>query len=39
VLNVVATGSSVAEARTRAYAGAAAIHWDGINYRKDIGQA
>ena len=39
VLNVVATGATLAGARDRAYAAAALINFDGINYRKDIGQA
>jgi phosphoribosylamine---glycine ligase len=37
VLNVTATGKDVAQARDRAYAAAARIHWDGCFYRKDIG--
>lgn len=37
VLNVVATGASVAEARDRAYAGVGAIRFDGMHYRTDIG--
>lgn len=37
VLNVVATGASVAEARDRAYAAVGAIRFDGMHYRTDIG--
>jgi phosphoribosylamine--glycine ligase len=37
VLNVTATGATVAEARDRAYAAVGKIHWDGCFYRKDIG--
>lgn len=36
VLNVVGLGRDVHEARDRAYAGAARIHFDGAHYRKDI---
>jgi phosphoribosylamine--glycine ligase len=36
VLNVVAGGASVAEARERAYAAAAEIEFDGVQYRSDI---
>jgi phosphoribosylamine--glycine ligase len=37
VLNVTALGRDVAEARSRAYAAAEKIHWQGAFYRKDIG--
>ena len=37
VLNVTATGRSVAEAQTRAYAAVDAIHWEGCFSRRDIG--
>ncbi len=37
VLNVTALGSSVAEARRRAYATLARIDWPGGFYRRDIG--
>ena len=37
VLNVTATGATVAEARNRAYAAVKLIHWEGCFYRKDIG--
>ena len=37
VLNVTATGATIAEAKTRAYAAVEKIHWDGCFYRKDIG--
>lgn len=37
VLNVTATGRSVAEAQARAYAAVDAIHWDGCFSRRDIG--
>jgi phosphoribosylamine--glycine ligase len=37
VLSVTATGSTVAEAQTRAYAAVDAIHWDGCFSRRDIG--
>ncbi|MBI4425373.1 MAG: phosphoribosylamine--glycine ligase [Elusimicrobia bacterium] len=36
VLNVVATAPDLERARTRAYAAAARIHFDGVHYRKDI---
>jgi phosphoribosylamine--glycine ligase len=36
VLAVTATGSSLAEARARAYQAAGAIHFDGMHYRNDI---
>ncbi|HZT08050.1 MAG TPA: phosphoribosylamine--glycine ligase [Chloroflexota bacterium] len=36
VLTVVARGASVAEARTRAYANVDRIHFDGMQYRRDI---
>lgn len=37
VLTVCATAPTVAEARERAYAGVAAIHWDDAIWRRDIG--
>jgi phosphoribosylamine--glycine ligase len=37
VLNVVATGQSLEEARTKAYANVARIHFEGMHYRGDIG--
>jgi phosphoribosylamine---glycine ligase len=37
VLNVTALGKDVAEARGRAYAAVAKIHWQGVFYRHDIG--
>ena len=37
VLNVTASGKTVAEAQARAYSAAAAIDWPGGFYRKDIG--
>ncbi len=37
VLCVCALGDDIAAARQRAYQGVAAIHWDGIYYRGDIG--
>jgi phosphoribosylamine--glycine ligase len=37
VLTVVATGSSVADARARAYENVGRIHFDGMQYRKDLG--
>ncbi len=39
VLTVVARAATHAHARTRAYAAAAAIHFDGMQYRTDIGVA
>jgi len=36
VLNVVATGETVAAARTAAYDAASRIHFDGMQFRKDI---
>jgi len=36
VLAITASGSSLAEARARAYAAAGRISFDGIHYRKDI---
>lgn len=36
VLNVVAVGADLEKARTRAYAAATRIHFDGMQYRKDI---
>lgn len=39
VVNVVATGPDLARARTRAYSAAGRIHFDGVQYRKDIGAA
>jgi phosphoribosylamine--glycine ligase len=37
VLNVTATGPTIAAARDRAYAAVAKIHWQGSFYRHDIG--
>ena len=37
VLNVTATGPTIAEAQSRAYAAAEKIHWQGCFFRKDIG--
>lgn len=37
VIAVTGKGHSLAEARDRAYAGVAAIEWDGVYFRKDIG--
>lgn len=37
VMGVVARGSDVEQARKKAYAAVQNIHWDGIQYRKDIG--
>jgi phosphoribosylamine--glycine ligase len=37
VLNVTATGGTIAEARERAYAACAAIEWPEGFYRRDIG--
>jgi phosphoribosylamine---glycine ligase len=37
VLNVTATGATVAEAQARAYAAVDKIHWDGAFCRRDIG--
>ncbi|HEY1709147.1 MAG TPA: phosphoribosylamine--glycine ligase [Rhizomicrobium sp.] len=37
VLNVTATGKTVAEAQSRAYAAVDLIHWDGAFARRDIG--
>jgi len=37
VLNITATGRDVAEAKARAYAAAARIHWQGAFSRSDIG--
>jgi phosphoribosylamine--glycine ligase len=37
VLCAVGLGTTVAEAQSEAYALAEQIHWDGIQYRKDIG--
>ncbi len=38
VLNVTAVGATLAEARARAYAAVALIHFDGMQYRLDIGE-
>jgi phosphoribosylamine---glycine ligase len=38
VLTVVATGSSYEAAMARAYAAAGEIHFDGVQYRRDIGR-
>jgi phosphoribosylamine--glycine ligase len=37
VLGVTALGATVQEAMARAYRGVAAINWDGVHYRRDIG--
>jgi phosphoribosylamine--glycine ligase len=37
VLNVTATGPTIAEAQKRAYDAAGLIHWQDAFYRKDIG--
>ncbi len=37
VLNVTATGATIAEAQKRAYEAAGLIHWTGAFFRKDIG--
>jgi len=37
VLDVVATGATVEEARARAYAGVAAVAFEGMRFRRDIG--
>jgi phosphoribosylamine---glycine ligase len=37
VLNVVAHGADLADARRKAYAACEAIHFDGMQYRRDIG--
>jgi phosphoribosylamine-glycine ligase len=37
VLNVVAHGADLAEARRKAYAACEKIHFDGMHYRRDIG--
>jgi phosphoribosylamine--glycine ligase len=37
VLTVVGSGGTFAEARERAYAGVAKIHFDALHYRRDIG--
>ena len=39
VLNVVATGDTIEEARSRAYEAASHIHFGGIHYRRDVAQA
>ena len=36
VLNIVATGRTVPEARTLAYEAASHIHFGGIHYRRDV---
>lgn len=38
VLGVTGTGTTVAEAIETAYAGVGAITWEGVHFRKDIGQ-
>jgi phosphoribosylamine--glycine ligase len=38
VLNVVATADTLEQALDRAYAGVERIHFDGMTYRRDIGQ-
>jgi phosphoribosylamine--glycine ligase len=37
VLNIVALGSDLEEARSRAYANVQRIHFEGVHYRRDIG--
>ena len=37
VMGVVAKGKDIEEARRKAYAAASNIHWEGMQYRKDIG--
>jgi phosphoribosylamine--glycine ligase len=37
VLDVTATGPTLAVARTRAYEGAGLIAWEGMQFRRDIG--
>jgi phosphoribosylamine--glycine ligase len=37
VLNVTATGATIAEAQKRAYEAAGLIHWTDAFFRKDIG--
>jgi phosphoribosylamine--glycine ligase len=39
VLGVTALGTTLDEARTRAYAGVAAIDWPGMQYRTDIARS
>ena len=39
VLNIVASGQTVAEARTLAYEAASHIHFGGIHYRRDVAQS
>ena len=36
VLDVTATGATIAEARERAYAAVSRIHWPGMHHRTDI---
>jgi phosphoribosylamine--glycine ligase len=36
VLTIVATGSTIAEARSRAYANVARVHFTDMHYRRDI---
>ena len=38
VLGVTACGAGLAEALSRCYAAIAGIHWDGMQYRRDIGR-
>ncbi|MGH9115705.1 MAG: phosphoribosylamine--glycine ligase [Acidimicrobiales bacterium] len=38
VLNVTAVGSTIEEARSRAYEAVPAVHWPGIHYRTDIAE-
>lgn len=37
VISMMATGTSLASAREKAYAGASSLAWDGLYFRKDIG--
>ena len=39
VLNVVATGQTVADARALAYEAASHIHFGGIHFRRDVAQS
>ena len=39
VLNIVATGQTVSEARALAYEAASHIHFGGIHFRRDVAQA
>ena len=39
VLDVTAMGSTLAQARQRAYEAASLVHWPGVHYRRDIAAA